>query len=81
MVDLIVAQRGMKLGMVDLTVAQRGMKIGDDRFDFCTERYDTREWWFDCFTERSILGDSRYDCCTERYETRGWQICLLHREV
>ena len=30
--------------MVDLTVAQRGMKLGDGRFDFCTGRYDTGGW-------------------------------------
>ena len=28
------------MGLVDLTVAQRGMKLGDGRFDCCTERYE-----------------------------------------
>ena len=44
MVDLTVAQKGIKLGMVDSTVAQRGMKLRDGRFDCCTEQYETRGW-------------------------------------
>ena len=58
MVDLTVAQGGMKLGngglivsqrgiysdIVDMTVAQKGMKLGDARFDCCTGRYETQGW-------------------------------------
>ena len=44
MVDLIIAQRDMKLGMVYMTVAQRGMTLVDGRFDCCTERYESRGW-------------------------------------
>ena len=46
MVDLTVAQRGMKLGdMVDLTFAQGGMKLRDGRFDCCTERNEYFGWY------------------------------------
>ena len=44
MVDLTVAQRGIKLGMLDSIVAQKGMKLRDGRFDCCTERYETKGW-------------------------------------
>ena len=59
--------------MVDLTVAQGGMKLRDGRFDCCIGRYETRGYGrFDCCTGRYKLGDRRFDFCTERYETQGW---------
>ena len=30
--------------MVDLPVAQGGVKLGDGKYDSCTERFETRGW-------------------------------------
>ena len=42
MVDLNVAQGSINSRMVDLTVAQRGMKLRDGRFDCGREKYETQ---------------------------------------